>query len=243
MALYKRGRWNISPEELDQDVLDLQHDEIAAWLESIAGALSAGDSEVAALDQSLEKTDNVVLAAATIHAIYGIEEGFSLSAALRSFGTSRLFLVDLIELGLASGKLDVVLRQAASKIRAESQETTTLPAESPISCVEKGRVPLCSHPIQNIDSHIVTRHSKGELPKAAVGRAWRRVRNQSFASSCNPLIGVFYRVPSRPLFKAAILHDRTPPQFPLRGTNGLGAFLEKIKTFCQSPTRIDKAYR
>lgn len=137
MALYKRGRWNISPEELDQDVLDLQHDEIAAWLQSIAGALSAGDSEVAALDKSLEKTDNVVLAAATIHAIYGIEEGFSLSAALRSFGRSRLLLVDLIELGLASGKLDVVLRQAASKIRAESQETTTLPAELPISCVEE----------------------------------------------------------------------------------------------------------
>jgi type II secretory pathway component PulF len=134
MALYKRGRWNILPEELNEDALDGQYDKVATWLESIALALSAGDSEVAALDKSLAETDNVVLAAATIHAIYGIQEGLTLSEALKSFAIGRWsLLMNLIELGLVSGKLDVVLKQAAFNLRAESQEEGNIPAESPIA--------------------------------------------------------------------------------------------------------------
>lgn len=138
MALYQRGRWKITLGDLNDSSLGASHDQVAGWLECIAHALSAGDEEVEALDKSLDQIDNVILAAATIHAIYGMREGLPLSAALKSFGIGQwLVLVDLIEVGLASGKLDVVLRQAASNIRAESEEMGPIPAESPISCREE----------------------------------------------------------------------------------------------------------
>jgi len=141
MALYQRGRWKIELADLDDPSLDVRLEETTQWLECIADALSAGDKEVEALDKTLEQIDNVILAAATIHAIYGINEGLPLSAALKSFGMDQWRVrVDLIEVGLASGKLGVVLRQAASNTRAQSEGTTTIPAGSPLSCWEEWMV-------------------------------------------------------------------------------------------------------
>ena len=138
MALYQRGKWKITLADLDDAYPGAEPDEVAVWLENIAHALSAGDSEVEALEKSLDQIDNVILAAATIHAIYGMREGLTLSVALMSFGIGHwLVIADYIELGIASGKLDVALRQAVSGIRAESEGATTIPVGSPVSCMEE----------------------------------------------------------------------------------------------------------